>query len=188
VCIMFSQAAPTLAARCAVREAPAAAGISVVGAGDGRWDAPGEESLAPRWTPRFRREDLVALPAALLAVLELHDLEGVSFGEALVFAAQCERLQRLTLERLGDGTDGRSRLRGADLVQSSCRVGVADGCRRTKFVNLKKLPGRLKSAEILKQNAGMCQGVSFWSRYTKATRPWVERLMRTRAHGRPALN
>ena len=112
---MFSQAAPTLAARCAVREAPAAAGISVVGAGDGRWDAPGEESLAPRWTPRFRREDLVALPAALLAVLELHDLEGVSFGEALVFAAQCERLQRLTLERLGDGTDGRSRLRGADL-------------------------------------------------------------------------
>jgi hypothetical protein len=111
VYVMYAQAAPTLAARCAVREAPAATGISIVG--DGRWN--GEESLAPRWAPRFRREDLAALPAALLAVIELHDVEAVSFGEALVFAAQCVRLQRLTLERLGDGTDGRSRLHGADL-------------------------------------------------------------------------
>ena len=107
--------APALAARCAVREAPPAAGVGGVFRADCRGDGAPHGELAPRWAPRFAAGDFALLPAGILTTLDLHDVPGVSFSEALVFAAQCERLERLTLERLGDGTGERSRLRGADL-------------------------------------------------------------------------
>lgn len=88
-------------------EAPVAAGMSH----DER-SAP----VAPVWARGFARADLPSLNAAALLSLSLHDVRNISFGQALCFSAQCLLLQRLSLERLGNGMDeGSGHLRGEDL-------------------------------------------------------------------------
>jgi len=100
-------AAPELVRETAVLEAPVAAGLSH----DER-----STPVAPVWARGFTQADLPRLNAAVLFSLSLHDVRSISFGQALCFSAQCLLLQRLSLERLGNGVDdGSGHLRGEDL-------------------------------------------------------------------------
>jgi hypothetical protein len=89
-----------------VREAPVAAGV--------RQDA-SDGHVTPYCALGFTPSDLASLNTSFLVCLGLHDVVGISFGQALCFAAQCRQLQRLTLERLGNGKLWHSKLRGEDL-------------------------------------------------------------------------